>query len=107
VSPRTGRSSRCALYDITLKCPRNTNADVHDAPLRNLPIATDGTFSDVERFRYRQTTTIRYDTERFSGRIGSAGASGTFSVVSRLANAEPAERSLRAAPAQSHWTAAP
>lgn len=94
-----------ALYDITLKCPRTTTTDVHDAPRRNLAIAADGTFSDVERFRYRDARTIRYDTERFSGT--SAGAGGTFSVVSRLADRGTGRTISTCRTGTVSWTAAP
>ncbi len=96
-----------ALYDVTLKCPRATNTDVHDAPRRNLAIATDGTFADVERFRYRAARTIQYDTERFSGRIGAGGASGTFSIVSRLANRDTGRTIGTCRTGTVAWTAAP
>ena len=106
VSPDGAKLER-ALYDVTLKCPRATDTDVHDAPLRNLAIAADGTFTDVERFRYRDRRTIQYDTERFSGQIGSAGANGTFSVVSRLANRATGRTIGTCRSGTVAWTAAP
>ena len=73
-----------ALYDVTLTCGTRKRTDIYDAPRRNLTIEDDGTFADVERFEYRDRTTIQRDDERFAGQIGAAGANGTFSVVSRV-----------------------
>lgn len=73
-----------ALYDIDLRCEGRTVRGLYDAPRRNLPIKSDGTVSDRERFEFRDRTTILRFDERFQATLGQAGVRGTFSATSRL-----------------------
>lgn len=73
-----------ALYDIDLRCEGRTVRGLYDSPRRNLPIKADGTVADVERFTYRDRTTILRYIETFEATLGQAGARGSFSTVSIL-----------------------
>jgi len=97
-----------ALYDVTLRCAGGrTITDIYDAPRRNLTIASDGTFSDVERFTLREANaTVRF-TERFSGTIGAAGASGTLSTQERSVSRRTGRSTGSCSSGTVRWSAAP
>ena len=94
-----------AIYDVTLKCDGATLTDIYDSPRRNLKIAADGSFSDVERFTNRSATTIVRDTGRFAGRIGATGASGTFSLTERIFNRQTGRLAATCRTGTVRWTA--
>lgn len=87
-----------AAYEVTLTCSSRRTPDlaygarsrtviaVYDSPRRNLALTADGAFSDVERFRFRTEAAVLRSTERFGGRLGMAGASGTFSLITRVSS---------------------
>lgn len=95
-----------ALYDVTMRCGGGRwRSDVFDGPRRDLAIGPDGRFADVERFERREGDAVRRDVERFAGQVGTAGAAGTFSIVSRLVG--PGGRTLeRCSSGRVRWTAA-
>lgn len=117
VSRDTRKVSR-ALYDVTLRCDSRAIAalygsssarvfpDVVDAPRRNLRMAADQTFADVERFTTRLRTTILRSTERFAGRLGTTGARGTQSIDSRLADRRSGRTLGRCRSGTVDWVAA-
>ena len=75
-----------ALYEVTVRCGSQTLTGNFDAPRRNLPIAADGRVRDVERFTFTSRRTIYRSVERFDAMVGTAGATGTFSTTSRVAD---------------------
>jgi hypothetical protein len=73
-----------ALYSLNLKCG-GSSFPTSDAPHRGLTIGPGGQVSDIEHFSAKldRRTRLR-SVERFSGTVGSAGASGTLSIKARL-----------------------
>jgi hypothetical protein len=78
-----GKRLTRALYTVNIRCGRQTSVD-RDTARRNLPISANGKVSDVERFSFKldRRTRLR-TTERFTADIGSAGATGAFSIKAR------------------------
>jgi hypothetical protein len=95
-----------AIYDVTMKCDGATLTDIYDSPRRNLKIAADGSVSDVERFTRRNATTITRSTGTFAGRLGAAGAAGTFSATDRIYNRRSGRLAATCRSGTVRWTAA-
>lgn len=80
----TGHVLTRALYSLNYKCGRRGGYEV-DTPDRDVPIGATGKVSDVERYSLNLGGGSRGRfTERFSGTIGSTGATGTFKLTGRL-----------------------
>jgi hypothetical protein len=71
-----------ALYDVRLDCGLGGSiTGAVDTPVRNLAIAADGHVADLERrSSIVDRRTRKRLREHFDATIGSAGASGTFSI---------------------------
>lgn len=107
-----------ALYEVTVRCSSRRAAElaydvrsrnvvaIYDSPRRNLPLATDGTFSDVERFTFRGGRAVLRSTERFAGRLGAAGARGTFSISGVVSDRASGRRIGTCRSGEVTWTAA-
>lgn len=95
-----------AIYDVTMRCDGATLTDIYDSPRRNLKIAADGSVSDVERFTTRNATTIKRSTGTFAGKLGMAGAAGTFSATDRIYNRRSGRLAATCRSGTVRWTAA-
>jgi hypothetical protein len=71
-----------SIYSEYLDCDGSYSYGL-DSPAISLPIAADGTISDVERIDRRIGRTRAISVGRFKGTLGSAGASGTLSIKVR------------------------
>jgi hypothetical protein len=95
-----------ALYSLNYSCGRFGGYEV-DTPNRNVPIGATGKVSDVERYSVNLGRGSRGRfTERFSGTIGSTGATGTFKLTGRLYVARTGRTYAHCRSGKVKWSAA-
>jgi hypothetical protein len=96
-----------ALYSADFRCGSD-RTQILDTPHDDLPIRADGTFSDVEHFtvKLNRRTRARF-TDRFSGTIGSAGATGSFKLTGKIIDIPSGHTFERCKNGTVKWTALP
>jgi len=102
-----GRSLTRALYAVTLTCGKLKLPDVVDTPRRSLRIDADGRVKDRVLSTSHDATTVTSADERFSGKLGSTGASGTLSITERTRSRVTGRLVETCRTGSIRWTAVP
>ena len=105
---QTGRRVAAGLFGFRARCRRravlfNTNLGINVT--KPAPIAADGSFRSVERYRFRYKDAVEHTTIVFSGRFTAGGALGGLSLTSRFTNRRTGRFMDRCASGTHTWTA--
>jgi hypothetical protein len=101
-----GRLVRRAIFGVRLRCSDAGTSPTFDLPRSNLPIGPDGRVSDRESGTRKTDTSILKYVERFAATLGSAGATGMFSVELSVRRRATGKRVTRCRSGVVRWSAA-
>jgi hypothetical protein len=102
-----GRVISRALFGESVRCSDRTRSTGIEAPRTNAAIDAKGRVDDHERFEVESGNTLVKVNDHFTARLGSAGASGTFSLSDRTTDRASGRVIQSCKSGEVRWTAAP
>lgn len=102
-----GRVISRALFGESVRCSDRTRSTGIEAPRTNAAIDAKGRVNDHERFEVTSGTTLVKVNDHFTAQLGSAGASGTFSLSDRTTDRASGRVIQSCKSGEVRWTAAP
>ena len=96
-----------ALFGESVRCSDRRRSTGIEAPRTNAAIDANGRVNDRERFAVRSGDTLVKVDDRFTARLGSAGARGTFSLSDRTTDRASGRVIQSCRSGEITWTAAP
>jgi hypothetical protein len=102
-----GRVISRALFGESVRCSDRTRSTGIEAPRTNAAIDARGRVNDRERFSVESGNTLVKVNDHFTAQLGSAGASGTFSLSDRTTDRASGRVIQSCRSGEVRWTAAP
>jgi hypothetical protein len=100
-----GRSLSRAIYAVRMTCSGAGVSPTFDLPRDDLTILPDGRVSDRESGTVKTETSILKYVERFAATLGSAGATGFYSVELSVRRRATGKRVTRCRSGEVRWSA--